>query len=330
MSSAEDIHKQLCRREISEEDLKGFSESDRFTRGRWLRAHRHLPPWNHRADRRGRLPDHPRQARGQNCGPHPRWRSQDSSRNLPRGHHRRPFQHEGHLRQQKLKQLLESQIVNSRAIVQVHLTRRCNPRCQHCYSESGRASSRPSSCPGSWTSSLGRNPKDIASWRCPGRTLSVSFLEGSFDFSTRIRLGDFDGDERHTSRAPGSPGVSAPYVNLFGVSFDGAPTRHNELRRHPTAFARAEKGLAVLRDHERPFLILHTLTRETVDELDWLLDLRSAAEPSAFACIPSSSRVSGLPWPPRRCCRPRRRSPICGSLTGGNECRLVFAWRSTW
>jgi MoaA/NifB/PqqE/SkfB family radical SAM enzyme len=157
------------------------------------------------------------------------------------------------------------------AIVQVHLTRNCNLRCRHCYSESG-----PGKFSGlqlnalvnflEWTHSLGY------------RKLALSggepFLYPSLP--ELLQLARKQGWE--TSTATNGTLLerkdcqrSLKFLDLLGVSFDGHPDRHNQLRQSPSAFARAEKGLAVLHDHDKPFLILHTLTHETVSELDWLL-----------------------------------------------------------
>lgn len=60
--------------------------------------------------------------------------------------------------------------------------------------------------------------------------------------------------------------------DLIAVSIDGPEPMHNTLRRSPTAFARAVKGLERMRERGIPFGIVHAATRDSLEHLGWLAE----------------------------------------------------------
>lgn len=157
------------------------------------------------------------------------------------------------------------------AIVQVHVTRACNLRCRHCYSESGPEHRS------------GLDLHEIVTfldWAYHHGYSHLSLSGGEPFLYTHLKPLLAHARETGWQISTATNGTllqnksardCLEYLDLVGVSFDGPPSLHNDLRQRKTAFARAEQGLAVLRSIGIPFLIAHTLTRESLAELDWTL-----------------------------------------------------------
>lgn len=155
--------------------------------------------------------------------------------------------------------------------VQVHLSRRCNLACAHCYTASGPRE-REELDPDRLIRFLGEAAAQGY------RTVSfsggepflypqfVTVLEAARDLGLR-RLAITNG----TVMQPGRAGV-LHLLDLVAVSVDGPPDVHNALRRSPTAFARMEQGLERVRASGIPFGLSHTVTRESLPHLPWMVD----------------------------------------------------------
>jgi MoaA/NifB/PqqE/SkfB family radical SAM enzyme len=158
------------------------------------------------------------------------------------------------------------------AIVQLHLLRRCNLRCAHCYSESGpnEGGELPLA---PLLAFLGRA-------RAAGYSrLSLSGGEPLLYGGLVPLLRQARADGWQTSAVSNGTLLHRPdlqpaleLIDLLGVSIDGNRERHNAMRRSATAFARTLTGLERLRQLGRPFALVHTLTRRTLHEVDWLID----------------------------------------------------------
>jgi MoaA/NifB/PqqE/SkfB family radical SAM enzyme len=104
-------------------------------------------------------------------------------------------------------------------------------------------------------------------------------------------------------------GVTAPLavrlrdaVDVVAVSIDGQPERHNYLRRHPSAFARMENGLATLRAHGVRFKLLCSVSAESLGDLEWVAAYAAEWGASALQIHPiePAGRAARLPADPAR------------------------------
>lgn len=161
----------------------------------------------------------------------------------------------------------------SGGIVQVHLTRRCNLQCVHCYSESGPRQTQALA----FEALVG-----FLSWaRGEGFThLSLSGGEPLLypELIPLLRAAKQDGwslsavTNGTLNRRPGSR-QALQLLDLVGVSIDGQETQHNRMRGGGDAFRRTLGNLEALRELGVPFVFVHTLTRNSLSDLQWLLDL---------------------------------------------------------
>lgn len=164
-------------------------------------------------------------------------------------------------------------------IVQVHPTLRCNLACAHCYSGSGPRQ---------------RGELDVATLVDRLTTLRAEGYEVvSFSGGEPLMYGGFD-EAVDEARGLGfrvnaiSNGLLltpkrverlASRVSVLGLSVDGAPSRHDRMRGLDGAFAKLRARLELLREHDVPFGLSHCVTRESIEDLPWLLDY--AAEQGA-------------------------------------------------
>lgn len=160
--------------------------------------------------------------------------------------------------------------MNSRT-VQIHLNRRCNLSCRHCYSVSG---------PGEGEA---LDPGALALFLADAREqgYGVAAFSGGEPF-LYSGFGEMLAEARHVGFA--CIGVTngtvlskarqrlLPLFDMLAVSVDGPEEIHNEIRRSPTAFSRLLAGLAVLRESGTRFGIAHTVTRASLPHLPWMAD----------------------------------------------------------
>ncbi len=161
-------------------------------------------------------------------------------------------------------------------IMQVHPTRRCNLRCVHCYSSSGPEERHELEGPLLHdairdASALGYNVLSISG----GEPMLFHGLrdlcaEGRRQHMivTLVTNGTVF-DEARVAELAGS-------VDAIAISLDGAPDRHNRVRRHPGAFQLMEKRLHLLRNASIPLAFVFTLTRDNLGELEWAADFAVA------------------------------------------------------
>jgi MoaA/NifB/PqqE/SkfB family radical SAM enzyme len=86
-------------------------------------------------------------------------------------------------------------------------------------------------------------------------------------------------------------------IDLLAISLDGPAEIHNDLRASPRAFSRVVTGLDQVRRHGFSFGFIHTLTRRTCDQLEWLAEFASANGAALLQLHPLelAGRGSGLP-----------------------------------
>jgi MoaA/NifB/PqqE/SkfB family radical SAM enzyme len=185
-------------------------------------------------------------------------------------------------------------------VLHVHPTRRCNLECLHCYSESGPTFRD--------TLATATAVAAVASAARLGYTmLSVSggeplMFNGLWELINEARrLG--------LVRAIVTNGVALTgplaarlreAVDVVAVSIDGRPDRHNRLRNHPTAFARTQRGLALLRSEGVRFTLLCSVCEDSLTDLEWAAAFAVEEGASALQIHPiePAGRAARLPVDP--------------------------------
>ena len=162
--------------------------------------------------------------------------------------------------------------------VQVHLNRRCNLACAHCYSASGPRESEALAAPAliHFLEEAAQQGYGVVAFSGGEPFLYPDFvpvLEAAKSLGLR-RLAVTNGTVLTERRAS-----ALALLDLVAVSVDGREAVHNGLRRSPTAFSRMLKGLEVVRRAGLPFGIAHTVTRDSLADLPWMAEF--AAEQGA-------------------------------------------------
>ena len=171
-------------------------------------------------------------------------------------------------------------------IFQVHVTRRCNLRCIHCYSSSGPEERDALPFP-----LLAQAIKDAAAL---GYNI-VSFSGGeplirpdvtrlaaeahSHGMAVVCVTNGLLLNARRIAELKGS-------VDMLAVSLDGSPQRHNYMRAAPRAFEQMTAKLPLLREAQLPFGIVFTLTRDNLPELGWAAQFAFEAGARLFQIHP--------------------------------------------
>lgn len=161
--------------------------------------------------------------------------------------------------------------------LQIHVTRKCNLKCLHCYSSSGPEH---------------EEALDIAHLKeavTDARDLGFSFVTlsggepflypGMADILTHAKgLGMRTGtvtngmflDKRRLE-------ALTSHLDLIVVSLDGAPERHNRMRANGSAFEVMARKIPALKASGIPFGFLFTLSRDNAHELDWAADFAATS-----------------------------------------------------
>lgn len=157
-------------------------------------------------------------------------------------------------------------------VLQLHVSRRCNLACSHCYSGSGPefADELPQQL---WHDAIddaahcGYNVVGFSG----GEPLMFTPLRAlllharSLGMSTTVTTNGMLLDARRIAALSGAAG-------LVAISLDGTPESHNRMRGHPRAFATMARRLPALRASGIPFGFIFTLTQFNLDELIWAAD----------------------------------------------------------
>ncbi len=167
------------------------------------------------------------------------------------------------------------------ASIQVHVSRRCNLRCLHCYSRSDpeqretlgidllQQAVRDAAAEG--YAHLAISGGEPLLYR-PLRQLLLTAKDCGMlnTITTNGMLLD-----------PSRCNMLAGVVDLVAISIDGVPGHHNRMRQDSKAFETMQKHLDRLRDADIPFGFIFTFTQYNLNELDWVTDF--ALEQGAHA-----------------------------------------------
>jgi len=151
--------------------------------------------------------------------------------------------------------------------LQIHVTKKCNLKCLHCYSSSGPEE----------TEMLDIEELKLAVRDAKALGFGFVTLSGGEPFlyphmkeimayakSLGLRTGAVTNgmflDKRRLD-------ALAPHTDLIVVSLDGAPERHNRMRANASAFEVMSRKIPALRESGIPFGFIFTLSRGSLKDL---------------------------------------------------------------
>jgi len=157
-------------------------------------------------------------------------------------------------------------------ILQIHVTRKCNLTCLHCYSKSGPDQSEHLSIEDlipalKDAKALGYGMISVSGgepFLYPELPQLLAAAKAEGLRTAAVTNGMYLDDNR----------LKGLHKNLdvVAVSMDGAPSRHNHMRANARAFEVMAKKLPNLAKSGIPFGILMTLTADNISEIDWVAD----------------------------------------------------------
>ena len=157
-------------------------------------------------------------------------------------------------------------------VLQVHVSRRCNLECLHCYSSSGPGfhdelaaellCSAITDAAAEGYNVVGISGGEPLMYR-PLR--QVLLHARALDLITTVTTNGMLLDGRRIASLTGA-------ANLIAISLDGVPSSHNVMRGNPRAFETMAKNLPALREAGIPFGFIFTLTQHNLNELVWVAD----------------------------------------------------------
>lgn len=158
-------------------------------------------------------------------------------------------------------------------VIQIHPTLRCNLFCKHCYSSSSPAAKggldlallKPFL---EYAYGQGFNAVSISG----GEPFLYEHLLDLLTFTKSLgyhNLTATNGMLLKSARAR----ACLDHLDLVAVSIDGPPLLHDDMRGLAGAFDKTLEGLAVLREQQCAFGLIHTLTNESWRHLLWLGEL---------------------------------------------------------
>ncbi|MFT7514010.1 MAG: MoaA/NifB/PqqE/SkfB family radical SAM enzyme [Candidatus Omnitrophota bacterium] len=166
---------------------------------------------------------------------------------------------------------MRSGLLGSR-VVQIHPRLRCNLACVHCYSSSGPGF-REVLSPDRLLQQLAvlwDEGYEVISFS-GGEPLMYPHLEAVAAAAKRMGFQInliTNGMLLTESRLESMQSV----VSRFGISLDGRPDRHNRIRCNPKAFDKMVANLEQVRKAGIPFGFAHCVTKESIEDLPWLLE----------------------------------------------------------
>ncbi len=155
-------------------------------------------------------------------------------------------------------------------VVQVHVSRRCNLACRHCYSTSGPRlrDEVPVGLFRDAIADAAAEGYNVAGFS-GGEPLMYDGLRElliharTLGMVATVTTNGMLLDARHLALLEGA-------ASLVAISLDGLPGSHDRMRDHPGAFATMAKRLPALRASGIPFGFIFTLTQHNLDELPWV------------------------------------------------------------
>jgi Fe-coproporphyrin III synthase len=171
-------------------------------------------------------------------------------------------------------------------VLQIHASLKCNLTCAHCYSLSG-----PSATGAISIEAICQLIEDAADlgYRAVafsgGEPLIYPGLADALRRATALGL-KTGVTTNGTLLDPPRLEALHDLVTVLAVSLDGPPHLHNEIRGSSSAFQRLSDGVANLRSTGIRFGFIHTLTRQSWEQLAWLAEFAHANGATLFQIHP--------------------------------------------
>ncbi|MCB1724672.1 MAG: radical SAM protein [Chromatiaceae bacterium] len=157
-------------------------------------------------------------------------------------------------------------------VVQIHLTRRCNLECRHCYSSSSPRAT-DALTPGVLRTALDELAGEGYTWASFSGGEPMLYPQLSEVLGHARSLGIRTGIVSNGMLlSPRRLDAIAPVTDLLVISLDGKPASHNAMRNSPKAFDTMAMRLPELRARDIDFGFLFTLTQHNLDELPWVVE----------------------------------------------------------
>lgn len=159
---------------------------------------------------------------------------------------------------------------NDIRVLQIHVSRRCNLQCLHCYSSSGPAE-RDEVPVGLFRQAI--TDAAVEGYNVVGmsggeplmyKPLRELLLHArACGMVTTVTTNGMLLDARHIESLRGA-------ANLVAISLDGKPESHNRMRGSDQAFWQMSRRLPALRGAGIPFGFIFTLTQHNAHEVEWV------------------------------------------------------------
>jgi len=171
-------------------------------------------------------------------------------------------------------------------VLQIHVTRKCNLKCLHCYSESGPDQ----------TDKLNIDyliPALSDAKRLGYDMISVSGGEPFLYPDLAVLLRTAKQQNLRTAVVTNGMYLDAARLlplrdclDVLAVSMDGAPERHNRMRANPRAFETVAGKIPTAVEVGIPFGILMTLTEDNIEEIDAVADFAVKSRAKFLQIVP--------------------------------------------
>lgn len=156
------------------------------------------------------------------------------------------------------------------ATIQIHPTLQCNLSCLHCYSSSAphhRGALALDDLKPFLEKAYAEGFNTIAV--SGGEPFLYRDLEGLLEFTHDLGYWNTMASNGMLLRSQRARRI-LELVDLIALSVDGPPTLHDHIRGQKGAFVKMLEGAHLLRDLDKPFGFIHTVTPQSWESLLWL------------------------------------------------------------
>ena len=160
--------------------------------------------------------------------------------------------------------------------IQIHPTLRCNLACLHCYSSSAPHHREALSLEALKSFLVHAYEEGFNSIAVSGgEPFLYHELEGLLAFACEVGYFNTLASNGMLLASDRARRI-LEYVDLIALSVDGKPDLHDRIRGQRGAFDKMLRGVQTLRDLEKPFGFIHTVTPQSWESLLWLGEFAEA------------------------------------------------------
>lgn len=156
--------------------------------------------------------------------------------------------------------------------IQIHPTRKCNLACLHCYSSSSPQMKEMLDIEAlkrflEIAFNNGYNNISVSG----GEPFLYSHLEEMLKFTKGLGYQNTIASNGMLLQSARNQAI-LEYVDLIAISLDGPPELHDKIRGQKGAFDKTMKGVEILKNLNKAYGFIHTITPESWQSLIWLAD----------------------------------------------------------